>query len=375
MKYKSVSTIAAILCGGFLSFIPAFAQENTDGKTEQDKTSQMQPQYTLEELKNAEITATGATNADNNGSSGTSLNNDQMEELTESLFRAIRFWSSLDDMSYEKARLSTYDRVELWRKEHKLEKDDMTNIFAKTIQDFFLDLEKKTENKKLKTWHSYALSYINYYPLPQKEFMELIQKTFQLEPESVKKIIFGYISAYPDWVFDDKPIIEIIYKTDSKTNRLFRVCADLIDQIRKEKNVVRKKKLLDKAYEWAFQDDKLDIFCYLDRILLDHYDKDYATNPERKLQLEKDLKRYEEAQNYDWVYRRTKYALEHFGEGDEAFEMLYKMDTDPKLQDGEWDRSERKRRSRDHIEEMKKAGKDPRSVYSKRYLDELYNDE
>ena len=33
MKHKTVSTIAAILCGGFLVFIPAFAQENTDGKT------------------------------------------------------------------------------------------------------------------------------------------------------------------------------------------------------------------------------------------------------------------------------------------------------------------------------------------------------
>ena len=375
MKYKSVSTIAAILCGGFLSFIPAFAQENTDGKTEQDKTSQMQPHYTLEELKNAEITATGATNADNNGSSGTSLNNDQMEELTESLFQAIQFWSSLDDMRNPEASLSRYDRLELWRKEHKLEKDDMTNIFIKTIQDYFLELEKKSENKKLMMWHFYAISSLRDYPPPQKVFKELIQKTFQMEPNCVEGVIYEYISVFPDWVFDDKPIIEIIYKTNSKTNRLSRVCSDLKDQILKEKNEVRKKKLLDKAFEWAFQDDKLDIFCFLDRTLLDHYDKEYATHPGRKLQLEKDLKRYEEAKNYDWVYRRTKYALEHFGEGDEAFEMLYKMDTDPKLQDGEWDRSERKRRSREHIEEMKKAGKDPRSVYSKRYLEDLYSDE
>ena len=58
---------------------------------------------------------------------------------------------------------------------------------------------------------------------------------------------------------------------------------------------------------------------------------------------------YEEAKNYDWVYRRTKYALEHFGEGDEAFEMLYKMDTDLKLHDGEWERAERDKRLKKRI--------------------------
>ena len=239
----------------------------------------------------------------------------------------------------------------------------------------FSILEKKPEDKKTEDLFYYAISSLRYYPPPQKEFMELIQKTSEWEPELVETVISGYISAYPDWFFDDKPIIEIIDKTYSKTNRLYGVCADLINQIRKEKNDVRKKKLLDKAFEWALQDDKLELFCFLDRTLLDHYDKDYATNPGRKLQLEKDLKRYEEARNYDWVYRRTKYALEHFGEGDEALEMLYKMDTDPKLKDGEWERSERKRRNREHIEEMKKAGKDPRSVYSKEYLEEIYRDD
>ena len=136
MKHKTGIIIAAILVFCLIAFVLvlAFTHWNTDGKKERRTV----PQYTLEELKNAEITATGATNADNNGSSGTSLNNDQMEELTESLFQAIRFWSSLDDMSHEEARLSHYDRIERWRKEHKLEKDDMTNIFVKTIQYYFL---------------------------------------------------------------------------------------------------------------------------------------------------------------------------------------------------------------------------------------------
>ena len=361
MKKKTVCITAAGLGFCLLAIVLAlaFTHRNTDGK----KGQRILPRYTLEELENAEITATEATNADSNGSAGTLMNNDQWEELAESLFRAIRFWSSLDDMSHEEARLSHYDRIERWRKEHKLEKDDMTKIFAKTIQDYFLEREKKSDNKKLKTWHSHALFYIKYYPLPRKEFMELVHKTVELEPEYANKIISSYISAYPDWVFDDKPIIEIIDKTDSETYRFSGACVDLINQILKERDETRKKKLLDKAFEWSLQDDMHEIFQDLDRILLDHYDKDYATNPRRKLQLEKDLKHHEETGKYNWGYLRSKYALEHFGEGDEALEMLYKLDTDDKL----------KLRIMKRVEELKKARKDPSSLYSKEFLDELNN--
>lgn len=284
--------------------------------------------------------------------------NNQKEEVIESLFQAMRFWSSLDVISDEEPRLSNYDRIELWRKEHKLEKEDMTNIFAKVIQDFLVAQEKKSGNKELAFQYIYAKLYLKYYPIPQKEYKELIQKTFKLAPNSVGTLISGYIKAYPDWIFDDKPIIEIIQKSNPSIISLVTVYCDISDQITKEKNDVRKKKLLDKTFEWALQDDKLEIFHDLDRILLDHYKKDYATQPGRKLQLEKDLKRYEEAMIYDWVYRRTKYALEHFDKGDEAFEMLYKMDTDPKLRDGEWERSERERLWKEGIEEAKKMGID-----------------
>ena len=288
----------------------------------------------------------------------------QNEDLPESLFGSIRFWSSLDNKSIKEPRLSTYDRIELWREEHKLEKNDMTKIFAKTIQEYFLELEKKTENKKLRTWAFYALIYLNYYPLPQKEFMELVHKVAELEPEYVQNIISSYISAYPDWVFDDKPMIEIINKTDSKTYRFSGVCFDLKKQILKERDETRKKKLLDKAFEWSLQDDMLEIFQNLDRFLLDHYDKDYAANPRRKLQLEKDLKQHEEAKKYTLSYLRSKYALEHFGEGDEALEVLYKLDMDDKI----------KRRILENMNEIKKAGKDPLSIYSKEFLDKLFNE-
>ena len=290
--------------------------------------------------------------------------NNQMEELTESLFEEMDFWMTFDDMSYEEATLSTYERLELWRKGHKLEKADMTNIFTKTIQDYFLDIEKKSENKKLQGWAFYAFSYLGCYPVPQKEFMELIQKTIKIDPVYSEDLISSYMKAYPDWIFDDKLIIEIIRKFNSITMRLANVYIDLSQQIKKEKNEVRKKKLLDKACEWAFQDDKLEIFYELDRLLLDRYDKDYATNPMRKLQLEKDLKRYEEAKEYNWSYLRSKYALEHFGEGDEALEVLYKLDMDDKV----------KRRILENMNEIKKAGKDPSSIYSKEFFDELYNE-
>ena len=360
MKHKTGIIITAIIGLGALAVVLAlvFTHWNPDGKKERRTV----PQYTLEELENADITATEATNADSNESAGTTLNNDQWEELAESLFQAIRFWSSLDDMSKSEARISRYEHLERWREEHKLEKDDMTYLFVKTIQDYFGELEKESENKKLMMWHRYAISYLGYCPPPQKQFMELIQKTAELEPDCVEWVIYGYINAYPDWIFDDKPIIEIIYKTDSTTYRLSSVCVNSINQILKEKDENRRKRLLHKALEWAFQDDKLEIFHDLDRILLDHCE-DYAAHPGRKLQLEKDLKQREEARKYILSYLRSKYALEHFGEGDEALEMLYRLDMDDKV----------KSRILEKMNEIKKAGKDPSAIYTKEFFDELNN--
>jgi hypothetical protein len=84
MKHKTGIIITAILCGlCLLAFVLvlAFTHWNTDGKKERRTV----PQYSLEELENAEMTVTEATNADSNRSAGTSLNNDQWEELAESL--------------------------------------------------------------------------------------------------------------------------------------------------------------------------------------------------------------------------------------------------------------------------------------------------
>ena len=253
--------------------------------------------------------------------------------------------------------------------------DDEDEEYRISPPDDLSGIETKSEKRSLRERYFSAMRYLQYYPPPQQQFLELIRKAVELEPESADTLILSYTKAYPDWVFDDGTILELTGKSDMEEFNLREAGSDLRIQVRQEKDEARRKKLLDKAFEWAFQDDKIKIFYELDRLLLDGYDKDYATNPGRKLQLEKDLKRHEEAEIYDWVYRRTKYALEHFGEGNEALEMLYKMDTDPKRWDGEWERAERKRRIRESIEEWKKEGNDPSYIFSEKYLEEIYSDE
>ena len=256
---------------------------------------------------------------------------------------------------------------------HFVDDEDEESLI--TPPDDLSGIETESEKRSLRERYFSAMRYLQYYPPPQQQFLELIRKAVELEPESADTLILSYTKAYPDWVFDDRTILELTDKSDMEEFNLREAGSDLRVQVRQENDEARRKKLLDKAFEWAFQDDKIKIFYKLDRLLLDHYEKEYATNPGRKLQLEKDLKRHEEAEIYDWVYRRTKYALEHFGEGDEAFEMLYKMDTDLKLHDGEWERAERKRRIRESIEEWKKEGNDPSYIFSEKYLEEIYSDE
>ena len=238
----------------------------------------------------------------------------------------------------------------------------MTDLFVKVIQDHLSGTETKSEDRSRERRHYSAIHFLRYYPLPQEQFLELIRKSAELDPESADRLIRVYTDVYPDWVFDDKTIFELASKSDMKEFGFFEAYADLKRQIREEKDEARRKKLLDKAFEWVFQDDMLTVFHYLDRLLLDFRRQEYAELPARKMQLEKDLKRHEEAEVYDRVYRRTKYALEHFGEGGEEFEMLYKMDTDPKLWDGEWERAERDKRLKEGFEEAEKRGIDLSTV-------------
>ena len=300
-------------------------------------------------------------------------------ELIENLSGCFRFWASRDVIKYDEngKRLTPTpgESLEEWRQIKGFTKEDMTDIFAGIIRERLAELETVSDTDKLPVMYSSAQYYLKNYPLPQEEFMALMRKTVDLDPEHADYLVKSYIETYPDWIFDDGTFVEIAERIHSSAMDVDTLLLNMYNQVGKETDEARKKKLVDKAFAWALRDDNLKNFHYLDRLLLDHDKKRYATHPGRKIQLEKELKRYEEDKCYDWVYRRTKYALEHFGEGDEAFEMLYKMDTDPKLQDGEWERSERKRRLRESIEELKKAGKDPSSVFSQRFLEEIYSDD
>ena len=304
---------------------------------------------------------------------------EQRAVLIENLSGCFRFWESRDVIQYDEngKRLtpSTGESLEEWRQIKGLTKEDMTDIFAGIIRERLAELETVSDTDKLPVMYSRAQRYLKNYPLPQEEFMALVRKTVDLDPEHADYLVRSYIETYPDWIFDDGTFVEIAERIHSSAMDVDTLLFNMYNQVGRETDEARKKKLVDKAFEWALRDANIKNFHHLDRLLLDHDKKRYAAHPGRKLQLEKELKLYEEDKCYDGVYRRTKYALEHFGEGDEAFEMLYKMDTDPKLQDGEWERSERKRRLRESIEELKKAGKDPSSVFSQRFLEEIYSDD
>ncbi len=414
MKYKNVWIIAAIICGGFLAFvasITACSQEQrttilvegtiTDeqgnamnGVTAYVTFSRRRAEDRYSELQSFEETVDSSFRFEGKGDgvvvifarkgyapgrillnrddSGDLIRRDlsiimkkiSPEKQTELVFGEIDSWSHIDCIVIEDGEKlpTTEDSLEKLRKEFGLEKSDMTDTFVKAIRDYLSVIETNSENSTLRGWHFYAMYHIQYYPPPQQEFLELIRKTVELEPESADRLIHSYTKAYPDWVFDDETILDLTSKSSKEWFNLDNACSDLIIQVRNEKDETRKKKLLDKAREWAFHDDKLESFHEIDRLLLDHDTKEYAVNPARKLQLAKNLEMYEKKKYYGWEYRRTKYALEHFGEGDEAFETLYKMDTDRKLRDGEWERSERDKRLKEGFEEAEKMGIDLSTV-------------
>ena len=298
---------------------------------------------------------------------------EQRTKLIENLSECFRFWESRDVIEYDEngKRLTPTagESLEEWRQTYGLTKEDMTDIFAGIIRERLAGLETDSDTGPvpwMAAMYFRAQRCLKNYPLPQEEFMALVRKTVDLDPENAGYLVRSYIGTYPDWIFDDGTFVEIAERIHSDAMDVDTLLFDMYNQVGKETDEARKKKLVDKAFAWALRDDNLKNFHYLDRLLLDHDKKRYATHPGRKIQLEKELKRYEEDKCYDWVYRRTKYALEHFGEGDEAFEMLYKMDTDPKLRDGEWERAEREKRLIEGFEEAEKRGIDLSGVLSPR---------
>ena len=306
------------------------------------------------------------------------------KELVEDLVRYFDHLSSIDYII--KGVTPTWEELlDAWRTRKGLTEEDMADIFVLMIREHLSNLEKdparfaahvrrpwrrprtdddpdqKTDPDGTvyysRVGYVYAILCLSlYYPphtLPQEEYMALVQRTSNMDPDkyNTAQLIRGYIAAYPDCVFDEQPVLGMSEKA-GQTHIINHktILFDLCNQIEKEKDEGRKKKLLAKAFESVFQDDNLAIFRHLDRALLDHYDRSYATMPERKVQLEKAFAREEEKllknrQKTNERYRRAKYALEHFGEGERALKILRELDTNRRRYSAEW----AERRMRDDL--------------------------
>jgi nicotinic acid mononucleotide adenylyltransferase len=282
---------------------------------------------------------------------------EQRARLIENLFQCLRIWESNDvieiDENGKSLTPTPAESLEKWRQAKGLTKEDMTDIFARIIREHLAEQETSPDpGKTLEMYNRYirAHRYLASYPPPREEFMALMRKTVDLDPDHAEAIFRSYIRTNPDWLFGDGTFEIIAERVHLNTEDIQTLLIDMCEQIDRETDEVRKKKLLDKVFESSFQDDNLDIFRYLDRTLLDHYDRSYASMPERKVQLEKAFAREEEKllenrQKTNERYRRAKYALEHFGEGERVLKTLRELDTNRRRYSAEW----AERRMRDDL--------------------------
>ena len=130
------------------------------------------------------------------------------EEVEESLFRNLHSWRSNDYIiRYEGEEYPTDEdekSLERLRKNYGLEKSDMTDLFVKAIRDYLSELETKSENQMLQDRFVEAIYDLEYYPPHQQQFLDLIRRTSELEPESdlkhilIDKLVTAYKKTYPD---------------------------------------------------------------------------------------------------------------------------------------------------------------------------------
>ena len=128
------------------------------------------------------------------------------EELEKRLFRNLHSWRSNDYIiRYEGEEYPTdEDQLECLRKNYGLEKSEMTDLFVKAIRDYLSELETKSENQMLQDRFVEAIYDLEYYPPHQQQFLDLIRRTSELEPESdlkhilIDKLVTAYKKTYPD---------------------------------------------------------------------------------------------------------------------------------------------------------------------------------
>ncbi len=282
---------------------------------------------------------------------------EQRARLIENLFQCLRIWESNDvieiDENGKSLTPTPAESLEKWRQAKGLTKEDMTDIFARIIREHLAEQETSPDSSKtLEMYNRYirAHRYLASYPPPREELMALMRKTVDLDLGHAEVIFRSYIRTNPDWLFGDGAFEIIAERVHLNAEDIQSLLINMCEQIDRETDEVRKKKLLDKVFESVFQDDNLEIFRYLDRTLLDHYDRSYATMPERKVRLEKAFAGEEEnllkiGKETSESYRRAKYALEHFGEGERALKILCELDTNPRRYSPDW----AERRMRDDL--------------------------
>ena len=124
------------------------------------------------------------------------------EELEKRLFGNIHSWRSNDYIvRYEGEEYPTdEDQLERLRKNYGLEKSDMTDLFVKAIQDYLSGKETNPENQTLQDRRRFtdSIYYLEYYPPPQQEFLDLIRRATVELPDSADILMKGYKKAYPD---------------------------------------------------------------------------------------------------------------------------------------------------------------------------------
>jgi hypothetical protein len=259
-----------------------------------------------------------------------SLDDDAKNDLDVSLFPLFHRYEYPEGATDAVRVIPDLKEIESWRRKNHFEKDVMTELFTEIIREH-VSVRRDRYNSYAPEGYECAVFGIRGYPPPGGEFLNLLRDCARARALKLPVVFDSFFHVYPDWFLHDGDVRAVAMKTRldefQPEQYLFD---DLKKQFESETDAVRREKILDWIRQRALADDGLfEDFCELDRFLLDHCGEEYAASPERKRRLKRDLERYEDMGRRNWMYRRTKYALEHFGEGEDARKTLRDLDTNP----------------------------------------------
>ncbi|MBQ3935185.1 MAG: hypothetical protein II715_05135, partial [Clostridia bacterium] len=259
-----------------------------------------------------------------------SLDDDAKNDLDVSLFPLFHRYEHPDGATNAVLVIPDLKEIESWRRKNHFEKDVMTELFTEIIREH-VSVRRDRYNSYAPEGYECAVFGIRGYPPSEEEFLRLLRDCADARALKLQVVFDSFFHVYPDWFLHDGDVRAVAMKTRQDE---FQPEQYLFDDLKKqfgtETDAVRREKILDWIRQRTLADDGLfEDFCELDRFLLDHCGEEYAASPERKRRLKRDLERYEDMGRRNWMYRRTKYALEHFGEGEDARKTLRDLDTNP----------------------------------------------